>query len=435
VKFFSALYVGGVGLKALFFSESVFGAIFSIIGGLLMPILAFVALLVGFAGVMVAWSRLYAPEEPVDMDKFIEFHDPILREQYANTTMPIYYAVEAYMAQQIDFKMDFYTLMANHRRDIFRMVFCKEHVEFFFKKLMPQAFYHSKHMDNGEIAHVYDRGNDFYNWFLGDSMVYTSGIFESPEDTLEEAQKRKMDKICNLLQLNKDQEMEMLDIGCGWGSLACHAAKHFNANAYGISLAQEQVNYGMQQAVEMKVEDKVELRVQDYRLLSEKQYDAISCVEMSEHVGVWRYHEFLQLVKDRLKDDGLFYLQIAGLRRAWQFEDLIWGIFMGTYIFPAADASCPLGWVISQLEAAGFEIRSSETVGIHYSWTIKRWYNNWLSNRDAVVAAYGEYWYRLWVVFLAWSTIIAEQGSSTCFQIVAHKNKDEFDRTRFIGSD
>jgi len=172
--------------------------------------------------------------------------------------------------------------------------------------------------------------------------------------------------------------------------------------------------------------------VKDYRLLNGKQYDVISCVEMSEHVGIWKYHSFLKLVKDRLKDDGLFYLQIAGLRRTWQFEDLVWGVFMGTYIFPAADASCPLGWVVSQLEAAGFEIQKIDGVGIHYSWTIKRWYNNWISNRAAVVEKYGEWWYRLWAVFLGWSTIIGAQGNSTCWQILAFKNRDNFDRTQFI---
>jgi len=328
--------------------------------------------------------------------------------------------------------MDYLTLLTCHRREIFRMVFCKEAIVFFFNKLIPQAFHHSQSMDHGEVEHVYNRGNDFYNWFLGDSMVYTSGIYESPDETLEEAQFRKMNKICHLLQLTRSPDPEMLDIGCGWGSLACHAAKYFGANTLGVSLAQEQVNYGMDQAKDMGVEDKVNLLVQDYRLLEPKKYDAISCVEMSEHVEIWKYPEFLRIVKDRLKDDGLFYLQIAGLRRAWQFEDLIWGIFMGTYIFPAADASCPLGWVISMLESEGFEIRSSETIGIHYSWTIHTWYDNWLKNRDAVVEKYGEWWFRLWVVFLAWSTIIAAQGSSTCFQIVAHKNLDSFDRTRFI---
>jgi len=315
------------------------------------------------------------------------------------------------------------------------MCLSPEHFSFLFGKLFPQAFNHSKGMDHGEIAHVYDRGNDFYSWFLGPSMVYTSGIFNNAEDSLEEAQRRKMTLICEKLHLSKYEQPRVLDIGCGWGSLACHAAKNFNAQVFGVSLAKEQIAYGREQSKDMNVQDNVRLEVMDYRLIPNpiQKYDAISCVEMAEHVGVWKFQDFLRQVKGLLTDDGLFYLQIAGLRRTWQFEDLVWGMFMGTYIFPAADASCPLGWVINQLESTGYEVRSVETVGIHYSWTIHRWYNNWLGNKDKIVVKYGEWWYRLWCVFLAWSTIIAAQGSSTCFQIVAHKNRDKFDRTMFIG--
>lgn len=432
VKFFGSVYIAIVAIAAQVTSEGMFGALFKTFVYLAVPVLALVALLVAFAGTMFVWSRVHHPEHPVNASKFIDFKDADLEEEYKSKTIPISIAIEAYMSQKLDFKMDFLTILKQHKTDIFRMVLTQGSLEFFLNKLMPQAFHHSVDMDNGEIAHVYDRGNDFYGWFLGPSMVYTTGIFESADETLEAAQFRKMDNICKLLHLKRSKDLDMLDLGCGWGSLACHAAKHYDAKCMGITLAQEQCNYGHEQAKEMGVQDRVDLRVMDYRLLPAKQYDAISCVEMSEHVGVWKYPEFLAIVKDRLKDDGLFYLQIAGLRRAWQFEDLVWGIFMGTYIFPAADASCPLGWVISMLESAGFEIRSSETSGIHYSWTINRWYDNWIKNRDAVVAKYGEWYYRLWVVFLGWSTIVAAQGSSTVFQIVAFKNMDTFERTRFI---
>jgi len=257
---------------------------------------------------------------------------------------------------------------------------------------------------------------------------------ENADETLEVAQVRKMDLICQKLGLEPGHAL--LDIGCGWGSLAVHAAKHVGATALGVSIAQEQINFGLERAAKEGVADKVDLRVMDYRDLDKvnKKFDRISCVEMSEHVGIVKYAAFLQLVKSLLTDDGVFYLQIAGLRRAWQFEDLVWGVFMGTYIFPAADASMPLNWVINQLETAGFEVRSVDTIGIHYSHTIHAWYRNWLGNKDSVVEKYGEYWYRLWSMFLAWSTIIAKQGSSTCFQIVAHKNLNDFTRDRFVGA-
>jgi len=111
----------------------------------------------------------------------------------------------------------------------------------------------------------------------------------------------------------------------------------------------------------------------------------------------------------------------------------MWGSFMGTYVFPGADASCPLGWVINQLEGTGWEIRSVETIGIHYSATIKRWYDNWMSNKKKIIDSYGEEWFRKWAMFLAWSVISPEQGSASCYQIVAHKNLRNFNRKMFIG--
>jgi cyclopropane fatty-acyl-phospholipid synthase-like methyltransferase len=123
-----------------------------------------------------------------------------------------------------------------------------------------------------------------------------------------------------------------------------------------------------------------------------------------------------------LKDDGIFYLQIAGLRRPWQFEDLAWGLFMGKYIFPGADASCPLGFVVDQCERAGFEVHRVENCGVHYALTIKRWYDNWMRNEQAVVAKYGPRWFRMWAVFLSWSSIIASQGTSTVFMVTLTKN-------------
>jgi sphingolipid C9-methyltransferase len=106
---------------------------------------------------------------------------------------------------------------------------------------------------------------------------------------------------------------------------------------------------------------------------------------------------------------------------------------MAQYIFPGADASMPLSFVVKRLEKAGFEIHSVENIGIHYSQTIQLWYHNWQSNKEAVLKAYGQWWFRCWEIFLGWSVDIAKQGNSTCFQIVCNKNKDEFNRRRWFG--
>jgi cyclopropane fatty-acyl-phospholipid synthase-like methyltransferase len=189
----------------------------------------------------------------------------------------------------------------------------------------------------------------------------------------------------------------------------------------------------------MGVSDRARILTIDYRDIPAGPYDKISCLEMAEHVGVRKFQDFMKQVYGMLADDGLFYLQIAGLRAktglvGFHFEDLVWGLFMNKYIFPGADASMPLSFVVSNLETAGFEIHSVENVGIHYSLTISRWYDNWMTHRTEIVKAYGEWWFRLWQVFLGWSVEIAAQGASTCFQVVANKNLDGFNRRRWINA-
>ena len=154
---------------------------------------------------------------------------------------------------------------------------------------------------------------------------------------------------------------------------------------------------------------------------------------MVEHVGVKNLVSFYEQVRDLLTDDGLFLLQWTGLRRGLRPEDLIWGLFMNKYIFPGADASLAPSGMLTAMEKAGWETHSVENISHHYSWTIKRWHDNWLSNKEAILATYGERWYRIWHMFLAWSVIIGAQGNAACFQVVLNKNLDSFDRSRWIG--
>ena len=215
---------------------------------------------------------------------------------------------------------------------------------------------------------------------------------------------------------------EHLDIGCGWGPMVVHAAKHHGSNSTGITLAQEQADWANKRAADNGVGDKVKIIVDDYRNLPVKKWDKITCLEMAEHVGIKNFQKFLLQVRGMLKDDGVFYLQIAGLRRSWQFEDLIWGLFMGKYIFPGADASCPLGFVVNQAERAEFEVHRVENCGVHYGITIQKWYENWKSNEQAIVAKYGQRWFRMWMVFLGWSVIVGKQGGSTVYMVTMTKN-------------
>merc|ERR1711957_466726 len=161
-----------------------------------------------------------------------------------------------------------------------------------------------------------------------------------------------------------------------------------------------------------------------------KFFNVISSVEMAEHVGIKNYHKFLRKVHHFLADDGTFYLQVAGLPRGYgegynHYEDIVWGMFMDEHVFPGADASCPMAWVLTKLEQAGFEVQSVYNMGTHYSKTLKHWQDTWEMKKDSVVKVYGERAWRRWRVFLAWSVRIARRGGSTVQFITATKSGNE----------
>jgi len=363
-----------------------------------------------------------------DWSEFLEFQDKSLGKSYEGRKIPIEVVVEAYLGKKLDFKKDLLEVWL-HRNDIFRFCFTIGHLSFFFQTFVQQLTGHSQIQDHREVGDVYNRGNDFYNWFLGETMIYTSGMWRNENDNLKISQERKLDTIAQYIHLKEGEEH--LDIGCGWGTLISHFAKNYKSKSTGCTLAKEQVVWGKETAEKYGVSNSVQFLCCDYREIpirtENKKFNKITCLEMAEHVGIKNFNCFLRQVNDMLADDGIFYLQIAGLRRAWQWEDLVWGLFMGRYIFPGADASCPLGFVVNQLERAGFEVHRVENMGVHYSKTIQAWYDNWKSNEEKVVMKYGVWWFRLWLVFLGWSTIIARQGSSTVFMITCNKNiKNDF---------
>lgn len=387
-----------------------------------------------------------------DWKKIIKIHDAELAAKYEGKKLPMEEVVEAYMNSKLDFiDEDNLVEVLLRKNQFFRFCLTKGHLNFFFKTFLNHITGHTQDEDHREVGDVYNRGNDFYNYFLGETMIYTSGMWKEKDDTLTIAQYRKLDTIAKYIQLKEGDEH--LDIGCGWGTLLRHYTKKYRTYSTGCTLAIKQVEWGTELAKKEGVEDRITYLCCDYRDIpsksNNKKYDKITCLEMAEHVGIKNFQNFLLQVNDMLKNDGIFYLQIAGLRRSWHWEDLIWGLFMGRYIFPGADASCPLAFVVSQLERAGFEIHRVENMGVHYSKTIHEWYKNWVSNKEKVLSTYKSWWYRIWSMFLAWSTIIARQGSSTVFMITCNKNTrsdkssvtveegaDNFDRLgSWIGSD
>lgn len=361
----------------------------------------------------------------------VEINDRSVANRYnGQQKVPIAQFVEDYIAEKISVRGDVQELLRQRTR-YFDYRFIPHHYQFFFSKFIPSVAIHSKKQDERIIRGHYDRGNDFFAGFLGDRMVYTSAFFRTGEESLEQAQDQKMDLVCEKIRMKPGHRH--LDIGCGWGTLVAHAAKYYQTDSTGITIAQAGADYGNNQIAQWGVSDRARIHRMDYRSIPADKYDRITCLEMAEHVGVKNFTKFMRQINSLLTDDGLFFLQIAGLKAGIHKESLVWGMFMSEYIFPGADASMPLSFVVKRLELAGFEIHSVENIGIHYSQTIQLWYHNWQANKDAILASYGTWWFRLWEIFLGWSVDIAAQGNSTCFQIVCNKNLENFNRRIWFG--
>lgn len=361
------------------------------------------------------------------------------RSRYKAGNQPSFaYFVEDFLNGHVDIKGDFEEFM-KVRNGYFKYSLTPHHFYFLFSRFIPEVLIHSKSQDERIVRAHYDRGNDFFAAFLGPRMVYTSGFFlDTDKESLEVAQDRKMQMVCNKLMMKPGESH--LDIGCGWGTLIAYAAKHYGTDGTGVTLAQDGVDWGTQQIKDFGVSDKARVLRKDYRDIPEgKKWNKISCLEMGEHVGIRKFNGFIKMIYDKLEDDGLFYIQQAGLRanpgifkKGPHWQDLVWGLFMGENIFSGADASTPLAFLVEALQSANFEVVHLENIGIHYSHTIHRWYYNWMRNEAYINEHYGNRLFRLWQLFLRWSVDIAAQGNSTCWSITAHKNLDLTDRNKYI---
>jgi cyclopropane fatty-acyl-phospholipid synthase-like methyltransferase len=294
-----------------------------------------------------------------------------------------------------------------------------------------ESIFHTTGQDSRFLPEAYNKGDDWFEATLGEPMVYTGAIYTGPNETMWSSQLNKLEFIAQALGVKKGDQG--LDIGAGWGRLANHLASK-GANMTGVVMASDQQAYGMK-LNERLGQKNVKILLQNFFELDvpAKTYNIISAVEMAEHVGIRNYNKFLRKVHELLADDGTFYIQVAGLPRGYgdhykgfnHYEDIVWGLFMDEHVFPGADASCPMGWVVTKLEQAGFEVQNVQNLGYHYSQTLYHWQLTWEAKKDDIVKAYGERSWRRWRVFLAWSVRTARRGGSTVQFITATKSGHE----------
>ncbi|OIK07324.1 SAM-dependent methyltransferase [Streptomyces monashensis] len=279
----------------------------------------------------------------------------------------------------------------------------------------PRRRLHTRHTDRRAISHHYDVGNDFYELVLGPSMVYSCAYWEDG-GTLESAQRDKLELVCAKLGLKEGQRL--LDVGCGWGSMAIHAAREHGVGVVGITLSQEQAAYARKRVADEGLTDLVEIRVQDYRDVADGPFDAISSIGMAEHVGAERYLEYASQLYALLKPGGrLLNHQIARRPQrdetAYEVDD-----FIDAYVFPDGELA-PVGTTVTQLERAGFEVRDVEAIREHYARTLRRWVANLEADWDRAVRLTGPGRARVWRLYMAASALSFERNRIGVNQVLA----------------
>jgi cyclopropane-fatty-acyl-phospholipid synthase len=277
---------------------------------------------------------------------------------------------------------------------------------------------HTRERDRAAIAHHYDLSNEFYQLLLGATMAYSCGYFtRGPDQPMDDAQTAKLDLICRKLGLRPGRRL--LDIGCGWGSLVCHAAEHYGADVVGVTLSRAQFDHVSKRIADGGLTERVTLRLADYRELigsptDRGAFDAVSSIEMGEHVGDDEYPAFARILHDVLRPGGRALVQ--QMSRAGTHAG--GGPFIETYIAPDMHMK-PVGTTVSMLAGAGLEIRDVHALREHYGWTAEGWLRTLEDRWDEAVALIGEQGARIWRLYLIGGGLAFAQNRMGVDQILA----------------
>jgi cyclopropane-fatty-acyl-phospholipid synthase len=279
---------------------------------------------------------------------------------------------------------------------------------------------HSRRRDAAAISHHYDVGNDFYELVLGPTMVYSCAVWETPETGLDAAQEAKLDLVCRKLGLQP--EMRLLDVGCGWGSMAIHAAQRYGATVVGITLSEEQARMARKRVAEAGLTDRIDIRVQDYRAVDDGPFDAISSIGMAEHVGRARMPEYVARLTALLRPGA----RLLNHAITWNAGDTTWDkdSFIARYVFPDGEL-LPLGEMVGLLEAGELEVLDVEALRQHYALTLRAWVERLEAGWDAAVAASSEGRARVWRLYMAACALAFQTGNMGVGQVLLQRSGGE----------
>ena len=272
------------------------------------------------------------------------------------------------------------------------------------------------------VSHHYDISDDLYDLFLDPKRQYSCAYFKNENDTLEEAQNNKIQHIIKKLNIKPNQKV--LDIGCGWGSLAIDIAQTANCEVTGITLSENQFNYCNKKAKELNLENQLTFKLVDYRQLNEK-FDRIVSVGMFEHVGRKFYKKFFKQIDNLLKNDGISLIHTIGSVNPPR-DPHPW---ITKYIFPGGYTPS-LSEVTTPIEKAGLIVSDIEVLKLHYSHTLRHWKENCNKNKDKIIQMFDEKFFRMWEFYLTSCEIAFKYGDQVVYQFQLAKNYTSTPTTR-----
>jgi cyclopropane-fatty-acyl-phospholipid synthase len=279
----------------------------------------------------------------------------------------------------------------------------------------PPGRLHSKFRDSKAISHHYDVSNRFYEWVLGPSMAYTCAVYATGDTTLEEAQAAKHELVAQKLALAPG--MRLLDVGCGWGGMVMHAAAEHGVKALGVTLSRNQAEWAQAEIERRGLSDLAEVRHLDYRDAPESEFDAISSIGLTEHIGNANLPSYFSSLYERLRPEGrLLNHCITQPRTPTRALDA----FIARYVFPDGQLE-PVGHLISVMNDTGFEIRHEENLREHYALTLAGWCANLEKHWEEAVAEVGLGRARVWRLYMAASRLGFERDNIQLHQVLGVK--------------
>jgi len=286
---------------------------------------------------------------------------------------------------------------------------------------MVEGLRHSRVRDADAIHHHYDVSNAFYEHVLGPSMTYTCAVFPTEDATLEEAQFAKYDLVARKLDLQPGQRL--LDLGCGWGGMVRHAAREYGVKALGVTLSREQASWAQEKIKEEGLDHLAEVRFLDYRKVEEGDFDAISSIGLTEHIGVKNYPGYFGFIRGKLRPQGRLLNHCI---TRYDNVPRSTGAFIDRYVFPDGEL-IGSGRIITEVQDAGLEVQHEENFRVHYAKTLAGWCRNLEENWDECVAEVGEGTARVWGLYMAGSRLAFERNEIQLHHVLATRTDEQGD--------